>query len=174
MPDGAVGHGIVQTCFPIPLWTALFGRQIQCSMSLTFLSDQAVVDSHISLGKYLPRISPSHTRKRSRDNAHPWIPHTMWCIVCLSELIRISLPTHALLSVSLVNMGMGSKVLMFFLSFYGHTCGIWKFPDEGSNRSCHCQPTSQPQPQPHPQPCQVQAAFTTCTTTCGNARFFTH
>ena len=33
--------------------------------------------------------------------------------------------------------------------FHGHTCSIWKFPGQGSNRSCSCQPTPQPQPRQH-------------------------
>ena len=28
-----------------------------------------------------------------------------------------------------------------FFSFYGHTLSIWKFPGEGSNHRCSCQPT---------------------------------
>ena len=31
----------------------------------------------------------------------------------------------------------------FFFSFHGPLCGIWRFPDKGSNRSCSCQPTPQ-------------------------------
>ena len=35
-------------------------------------------------------------------------------------------------------------LFFFFFFFYGHTCCIWKFPGEGSNRSCSCQPIPQP------------------------------
>ena len=33
----------------------------------------------------------------------------------------------------------------FFLSFQSHTWGTWKFPGQGSNRSCSCQPTPESQ-----------------------------
>ena len=35
----------------------------------------------------------------------------------------------------------------FFLSFClkGPSCGIWRFPGQGSNQSCSCWPTPQPQ-----------------------------
>ena len=42
----------------------------------------------------------------------------------------------------------GSRFLIlvhFFFSFYCHTCGIWKFPGQGSNWSGSRQPTPQPQ-----------------------------
>ena len=28
---------------------------------------------------------------------------------------------------------------IFFFSFYGHTCSIWKFPSQGSGWSCSCE-----------------------------------
>ena len=31
----------------------------------------------------------------------------------------------------------------FFFSFNTYNCGIWKFLDPGSNRSCSCSPTPQ-------------------------------
>ena len=34
---------------------------------------------------------------------------------------------------------------LLFFAFQGSTCSIWRFPGEGSNRSCSCQPTPQPQ-----------------------------
>ena len=40
-------------------------------------------------------------------------------------------------------------LLFFFLSFQGCTCSICKFPGQGSNRSCSCQPT------PQAQQCQI-------------------
>ena len=42
-----------------------------------------------------------------------------------------------------------------FICSYGCTCGIWKFPGEGSNQSCSCQPT--------PQPRQIKAVSVTYT-----------
>ena len=39
----------------------------------------------------------------------------------------------------------------FFSAFFGggaHTRGTWRFPGQGSNRSCSYWPTPQPQPQP--------------------------
>ena len=34
---------------------------------------------------------------------------------------------------------------LIFLSFQGHTHGIWRFPAQGSNQSCSCCPSPQPQ-----------------------------
>ena len=33
--------------------------------------------------------------------------------------------------------------VFFRFVFQGHTCGIWKFPGQGWNQSCNCQPTPQ-------------------------------
>ena len=33
----------------------------------------------------------------------------------------------------------------FFLAFQGRTCGVWKFPSQGSNQGCSWQLTPQPQ-----------------------------
>ena len=55
---------------------------------------------------------------------------------------------------------------LFFCFFQGHSCGIWKFPGQGSNQSYSCQPT----PQPH----QIQAMSVTDTTARGNAGSLTH
>ena len=56
----------------------------------------------------------------------------------------------------------------FFWSFYGYTCGIWKFPGKGSNWSCRRRPT------PEPQPCGVWAASVTYTTVDSNTRSLAH
>ena len=42
-----------------------------------------------------------------------------------------------------------TTIFFFFLFFLGHTPGIWKFPGQGSNQGCSCQPT------PQPQQCQI-------------------
>ena len=57
-----------------------------------------------------------------------------------------------------------------FLSFYGRTRGIWRFPDSGLNCSYSCQPT------PEPQQCQIwiRAASVNYTTAHGNAGSPTH
>ena len=34
---------------------------------------------------------------------------------------------------------------LLFALFGGHTCSIWKFPSQGQNGSCSCQPIPQPQ-----------------------------
>ena len=52
--------------------------------------------------------------------------------------------------------------------FQGHTCGIWRFPGSGSNRSSRRRPT--PQPQQH----QIQAASVTYTPIHGNTGSLTH
>ena len=37
-------------------------------------------------------------------------------------------------------------ILFYFIClFQGRTCRIWRFPGQGSNQSCCCQPTPQPQ-----------------------------
>ena len=40
-------------------------------------------------------------------------------------------------------------LLFIYLSFQGSTCGIWRFPGQGSIRSCCCQLM------PEPQQCQI-------------------
>lgn len=54
------------------------------------------------------------------------------------------------------------------LSFQGHICGTWRFPGQGSNRSCCCRPTPQPQQR------QIRATSATYTTVHGNAGSVTH
>ena len=56
----------------------------------------------------------------------------------------------------------------FFFTFQGCTCSIWRFPDQGLNRSCSCRPTPQPQQR------QIQAVSATYTTAHGNAGSLTH
>ena len=52
----------------------------------------------------------------------------------------------------------------FAFAFYGLTCGIWRFPGKGSNRSYSCWPT------PRPQQRRIQDASATCTIAHGNAQ----
>ena len=59
-------------------------------------------------------------------------------------------------------------LFLFFCLFQGHTRGIWKFPGQGSNRSCSHRPT--PEPQQH----SIQAMSVTYTTAHGNAGSLTH
>ena len=40
---------------------------------------------------------------------------------------------------------MNSNCICFDISFYSRTLGTWRFPGEGSNRSCGRRPTPQPQ-----------------------------
>ena len=56
----------------------------------------------------------------------------------------------------------------YFLSFYGCTRGIWKFPGQGSNWSCSCPPT------PQIQQCGIWAESVTYTTARGKAGSLTH
>ena len=60
------------------------------------------------------------------------------------------------------------QINVFFLSFYGHTCGIWMFLGQGSNRSCSCGLC--PQPQQH----WVWAISVNYTAACSNAESLTH
>ena len=62
----------------------------------------------------------------------------------------------------------GLFVCLFVFAFQGHTLGIWRFPDQGSNRSYNCQPT------PQPQQCKIRATSLTYTTAHGNAGSLTH
>ena len=55
-----------------------------------------------------------------------------------------------------------------FCFFQGCTCGTWRFPGQGLNQSCTCQPM--PQPQQH----GIRATSATHTTDNGNARSLTH
>ena len=51
-----------------------------------------------------------------------------------------------------------------FVSFYGYTCGIWKFPGSGSTQNYSCRPT------PQPWQDQIRATSATYISACGNAR----
>ena len=53
---------------------------------------------------------------------------------------------------------------LFYFIFKGHTRDIWKFPGQGSNRSCSCQPTPQPQQR------RIRGTSANDITTRGNAR----
>ena len=58
--------------------------------------------------------------------------------------------------------------ILFDMSFYGRTHGIWRFPGQGSNRSCSC--LSMPQS----QKCRIWVTSANYTTTHGNAGSLTH
>ena len=58
----------------------------------------------------------------------------------------------------------GQIAFCFFVSFYGCTCGIWKFLGQGLNHSCSCRATPQPQPQPR----RIRAVPETYTKACRN------
>ena len=69
------------------------------------------------------------------------------------------------------------QYLEFFFSFFffwsfclfcGRSCGIWRFPGQGSNGTCRCRPT--PEPEQH----GIQAESATYTTAHGNIRSLTH
>ena len=55
-----------------------------------------------------------------------------------------------------------------FCHFQGYSCGIWRFPGQGSNQSYNCRPT------PQPQQCQIRGVSVTYTTAQGNAGSLTH
>ena len=60
-----------------------------------------------------------------------------------------------------------ASMMIFFIFifnfFQSHTCSIWRFPGQGSNWSCTCQPTPQPQQR------RTGSTFATYTTAHGNA-----
>ena len=80
------------------------------------------------------------------------------------ESRKCQLRNRVMLLVHEVAVGMSNKRIHFqsqmllfyfilvFLSFQGCTCGIWRFPGQGSNCSCNCQPKPQPAV---PDPSQV-------------------
>ena len=57
---------------------------------------------------------------------------------------------------------------LFSFLFYGCTCGIWKFPGQGSNWSCSCQLT------PQPQQLRIQATSVSYATACDYTGSLTH
>ena len=58
--------------------------------------------------------------------------------------------------------------VLTFSPFYSHTCGIWRLPGQGSNRSCSCLPTPQTQQR------RIQATSVTYMAACGNDGSLTH
>ena len=70
---------------------------------------------------------------------------------------------------SLDSLFLHSKIFItFFFPFQDHSCGIWKFPDQGSNGSCNCWPM------PQLQQCQILATSATQTAAGSNAGYLTH
>ena len=58
-----------------------------------------------------------------------------------------------------VNWRVEAYLFLFFPFLQGCTCGIWRFPGQGSNQNCSRRPTPQP---------QIQAASVTYTPAHGN------
>ena len=69
---------------------------------------------------------------------------------------------------NLINSNISQILFYLLLFFQGCWCGIWKFPGQGLNWSCSCQPI--PQTQQH----QIQTMSATSTTAHGNTRSLTH
>ena len=67
-------------------------------------------------------------------------------------------------STILSSLKFSSSSFFFFCLFLGHPRGIWRFPGQGSNRSCSHLSMSQP------QQCQIWAGSATYTSAHGNAR----
>ena len=71
------------------------------------------------------------------------------------------------------NVRFSNSFFFFFFFFFGLVFlelhrGIWRFPGQGSNRSCRCWPT------PEPQQRQIWAISATYTTAHGNTGSLTH
>ena len=98
---------------------------------------------------------------RRLSNTHPFITSLIRSVIQTFPSIQISMTRqdHYFLIMTLL-------LLLLFLSFQGHTHGLWRFPGQESNWSCSCRP------QPQPQQCQIQAASVTHTTAHGNAGCF--
>ena len=84
-------------------------------------------------------------------------------------------PTTSWFLVWFISTAPRQEQLIFFFSFFfffffflWRTRGIWKFPGQGSNRSCSCWPT------PQTQQYGIQAASVTCIIAHGNVRSLTH
>ena len=58
--------------------------------------------------------------------------------------------------------------LSFLFYFWGCILGTWRFPGQGSNRSCSCRPPPQPQQR------GIRAESATCTIALGNAGSLPH
>ena len=81
------------------------------------------------------------------------------------DCAQISLPQKPLI------YKIDSPIIVFLfvcLPFQGCTCNIWRFPGQGSNRSCSHQA------KPQPQQGSIRAASTTYTTANGNAGSLHH
>ena len=76
------------------------------------------------------------------------------------------------LGVWLVRPGTASSTsqcwFVCLFAFQGHTRGLWRFPGQGSNRSCSCRPT------PQPQQSGIRAASATYPAVHGNTGPLTH
>ena len=61
-----------------------------------------------------------------------------------------------------------SQICLFIFAFQGCTQGIWRFPGQGWNQSCSCQPM------PQPYQGRLQTTSATYTIAHGNVRSSTH
>ena len=79
-------------------------------------------------------------------------------------------PHHSQLDSFLLchNRNSWDGIFFIFAISLGHSCGIWRFPGQGSNRSYSCWPV--PQPQQH----EILAVSSTYTTAQGNVGSLTH
>ena len=81
---------------------------------------------HVSLGVMLKKLSSASSSIATLGKS------LTGAIFLLCEVGTILMPTSFF-------------IFYLFLSFEGRTRGIWRFPSQGSNRSCCCRLTSQPQ-----------------------------
>ena len=76
-----------------------------------------------------------------------------WCYVCLNGPIILELENiniyHMHNCLYFSNYYLFYFIFSLFI-FQGCTCGIWRFPGQGSNQSCSCQPTPQLTAMPDP------------------------
>ena len=84
-------------------------------------------------------------------------------IDCHCYLIASFIKKYIVLWIFLSNLLFSIYFIFNFLSFYGCTHSIWRFPDQGSNQSWSHQPM------PEPQQCGLWATSVTHTTADGNA-----
>lgn len=70
----------------------------------------------------------------------------LWCRLAATAQIRLLAWEPPYATDAALKRPNKNKKKIFKSCFYSRTCSIWKFPCQGSNWSCCCQPTPQPQP----------------------------
>ena len=91
----------------------------------------------------------------------------------VEQKLQLQICTTAMATPDLSHILQQCQIFFFFFSFpffsfQSCACGMCKFPDQGSSRSCSCWPT------PQPQQCRILAASAVYTTAHSSAKSLTH